>query len=113
MDLLLQFARGLLQLFRVLLQSRVGLGHLRNVTSCAINAQQVPLVITDRNQLQLIVELVAAQEAVEGTLVIRRFINLRQVGVFQVIERQVRDSQHALNRDMGVNDRLDVTTNGL
>ena len=60
-----------LQLLDVVLQRLVRMGHLRDVTSGTIDAEQLVLAVAQGRNLQLVVHQVAIQQFVERTVVVR------------------------------------------
>ena len=98
---------GLLQLLDVLQHMLIGLGHLRHVTTCAEDGEQLPFGIAHRGQLQLVVELAALQHLVQRPTVLP-LIDLRHVHPFEVFHVEVGLSQHVFDGDLHVFDHLHV-----
>ena len=102
---------GLLQRQHVLLQCLVGVGSLGDVAARAEDSDELAVDIVDGQQLQLVVELIAMQHLVEGTVVggVGELRDVHQVEILQIYLH----AQHIVDGDLLLPDGLDVGTQRL
>ena len=84
----------LLQFVGVLLQLSVRMGNLGYITSRTEETDALTIVIADRHYLQLVIQLVAFQQIVQCTPIVRSVVNLCGIEDFEVVEIQIFYTQH-------------------